>query len=54
MDFLPNDRAWVTRVDYRDKTKEMVNCTDCTALPSGWVWNVPTWDRTRHRVCLLQ
>ena len=44
-DFLPNDRAWVTRVDYRDKTKEMVNCTDCTALSSGWVWNVPTWDR---------
>ena len=43
-DYLPNNRAWATRLDYKDKSKQMTNCTDCTALSSGWVWNVPTWD----------
>ncbi len=48
-DYLPNDRAWVTQIPYgmhgRDPDWEMVPVTDCTALSSGWVWNVPTWNR---------
>lgn len=44
-DHLPNDRAWVTRIPYKDRDTEMVPVTDCTALSSGWVWNVPTWER---------
>lgn len=43
-DYLPNDRAWATRLDYKNKEVQMTNCTDCTALSSGWVWHVPTWD----------
>ena len=45
-DYLPNDRAWVTRKKYTTHIeKEMVPVTDCTALSSGWVWRVPTWSR---------
>lgn len=44
-DYLPNNRAWVTRLPYINKEEEMKPVTDCTALSSGWVWNVPTWER---------
>lgn len=52
-DFLPNNKAWVTRLPYRDKEAEMKPVTDCTALSSGWVWNVPTWERigTGYNFC---
>ena len=40
-DYLPNDRAWVTRKQYTVHIEnEMVPVTDCTALSSGWVWRV--------------
>ena len=29
---------------YDDKETQIKPVTDCTALSSGWVWNVPTWD----------
>jgi len=44
-DWLPNNSAWVTRMDYNDRETEMVPFTQCTALSSGWVWRVPTWNR---------
>jgi len=44
-DWLPNNSAWVTRLQYKDKASEMVPYTQCTALSSGWVWRVPTWSR---------
>ena len=52
-DFLPNNKAWVTRLPYRDKEAEMKPVTDCTALSSGWVWNVPTFERigTGYNFC---
>ena len=52
-EFLPNNRAWVTRLPYINKEQEMKPVTDCTALSSGWVWNVPTWDRigTGYNFC---
>ena len=43
-DWLPNNSAIVTRVHYDDKETQIKPVTDCTALSSGWVWNVPTWD----------
>ena len=43
-DYLPNNSAWVTRVHYDDKDTQIKPCTDCTALSSGWVWNVPTYE----------
>jgi tryptophan halogenase len=52
-DYLPNNRAWVTRLPYINKEQEMKPVTDCTALSSGWVWNVPTWERigTGYNFC---
>lgn len=44
-DYLPNNRAWTTRLQYNNIEEQMVPVTDCTALSSGWVWNVPTWSR---------
>ena len=29
---------------YDDKQTQITPVTDCTALSSGWVWNVPTYD----------
>tara|TARA_B100000287_G_scaffold387158_1_gene395513 strand:+ start:4591 stop:6027 length:1437 start_codon:yes stop_codon:yes gene_type:complete len=51
--YLPNNRAWVTRLPYTDKKTQIKAVTDCTALSSGWVWNVPTWDRigTGYNFC---
>ena len=52
-EFLPNNRAWVTRLPYINKEQELKPVTDCTALSSGWVWNVPTWERigTGYNFC---
>lgn len=44
-DVLPNNRAWATRVSYKDKEKELRPVTSCTALGSGWVWDIPLWSR---------
>jgi tryptophan halogenase len=42
---LPNNRAWVARVPYTDKEKEMRPYTQCTAIENGWVWTIPVWER---------
>lgn len=44
-DMLPNDSAWATRIPYKDKKKELVPYTNCTAIENGWVWNIPLWSR---------
>jgi len=44
-DILPNDRAVATRIPYKNKEKEMVPYTNCTAVEKGWVWNIPLWSR---------
>ena len=44
-DLLPNDSAIATRIPYKDKTKELVPYTNCTAIENGWVWNIPSWQR---------
>lgn len=42
---LPNDRAIATQIPYIDKDSEMASVTNCTALSSGWVWNIPLYHR---------
>ena len=44
-DLLPNDSAWATKIQYKDKQKELVPYTNCTAIENGWVWNIPLWSR---------
>jgi len=44
-DVLPNNRAWATRIEYKDKEKELRTVTTCTALGHGWVWDIPLWSR---------
>ena len=44
-DVLPNNSAWATRIPYKNKKKELVSYTNCTAIDNGWVWNVPLWSR---------
>lgn len=45
--YLLNDKAVVARVPYNEGTQsdEMLPYTDCTALSSGWAWNIPLWSR---------
>jgi tryptophan halogenase len=45
VDDLINDSAIAIRVPYKDKKEEIRNYTDCTALSSGWSWQVPLWGR---------
>ena len=45
---LPNDSAVVARIPYKDeedKRKKMTCVTDCKALSSGWLWDIPLWSR---------
>jgi tryptophan halogenase len=44
-DMLPNNSAWATRIPYKNKEKELVGYTNCTAIENGWVWNIPLWSR---------
>lgn len=44
-DMLPNNKAWATRLPYKNKEKELEPFTNCTALGNGWVWNIPLWSR---------
>ena len=44
-DLLPNDSAWATKIPYKNKAKELVAYTNCTAIENGWVWNIPLWSR---------
>ena len=42
---LPNNKAWATRIPYKDKKKQICNYTDCIAMNNGWVWKIPLWSR---------
>lgn len=42
---LQNDKAVAVRMPYVNKDVEMEHQTNATALSSGWVWNIPLWDR---------
>ena len=44
-ELLPNNKAWATRVPYRDKENQLEPFTNCTAIENGWVWNIPSWER---------
>ena len=44
-DILPNNKAWAVQIPYKDKKKQLVNYTNCTALGNGWVWRAPLWNR---------
>ena len=44
-DLLLNNAAWATKIPYRDKQKQLVPYTNCTAIQNGWVWNIPLWSR---------
>jgi tryptophan halogenase len=44
-DTLMNDSAIATHIPYIDKEREMESVTNCTAIDSGWVWNIPVWNR---------
>ena len=43
--FLINNKAWAVKTAYTDKSTEMTNHTQCTALDNGWVWHVPLTTR---------
>ena len=51
--FLINNKAWAVRTAYTDKSTEMTNHTQCTALDNGWVWHVPLTTRigTGYNFC---
>ena len=45
-----DDRLFVNtavagRVEYKDKTKEMLPFTKCEAVSDGWIWTIPTRSR---------
>jgi flavin-dependent dehydrogenase len=44
-DELPNDSAWATQIQYKDKEKEMLSVTKSTAIENGWCWYIPLWSR---------
>ncbi len=44
-DVLMNDRALAARVPYIDIEKELHSVTNCTAIESGWVWDIPLFTR---------
>jgi hypothetical protein len=44
-DVLPNNRAWATQLNYKNKPEELRSVTTCTALANGWVWDIPLWSR---------
>jgi len=44
-DMLPNNRAWATRLPYKNKDIELEPFTNGTAIENGWCWNIPLWSR---------
>lgn len=52
-DLLKNNSTWAVRKPYTNKKEQLQPYTECTGLSSGWVWNVPTWDRigTGYNYC---
>jgi len=45
-DYLINDKAIVAKIPHNNPEIDINPYTDCTALSSGWVWNIPLWERT--------
>lgn len=43
--FLPNDSAIAARIPYENRREQMINTTDGHAMPEGWVWTIPLWNR---------
>jgi tryptophan halogenase len=52
-DKLCNNRTWAARIPYSSKEEQLKPYTTCTALSSGWVWDVPLWNRigTGYNYC---
>ncbi|MEN7342944.1 MAG: tryptophan halogenase family protein [Pseudomonadota bacterium] len=44
-EYLFNNKACALRFPYEQPAEEMVSFTNCTALSSGWVWEVPLFTR---------
>ena len=44
-DYLFNNKAVAIRHPYEDKEKEMFAYTGCTAVSSGWIWQIPLYNR---------
>ena len=44
-ELLPNNSAWATQIQYKDKERELEGFTNCTAIENGWCWNIPLWSR---------
>lgn len=42
---LPNNKAWATRLPYKDRSRELEGFTNSTAIENGWCWNIPLWSR---------
>ena len=42
---LPNNKAWATKIPYKNKEKDICSYTNCTAIDNGWVWKIPLWSR---------
>ena len=45
---LPNNKAVTARIPYttiEDQKNSIHNVTDCKALSSGWLWDIPLWKR---------
>ena len=47
-DYLPNNRAVVCRVPYKNHQKEMCPFTRCTGMNAGWKWTIPLYSRLSH------
>jgi hypothetical protein len=44
-DILYNNSAWACQIPYKDKYTELQMYTNCTAIETGWCWNIPLWSR---------
>jgi tryptophan halogenase len=42
---LPNNKAWATRLPYKNKATELRPVTTSTGIENGWVWDIPLWSR---------
>ena len=44
-DYLFNDKAVAIRFPFEDKERELVSYTLSTAVSSGWIWQIPLYNR---------
>ena len=51
-EILLNDCAYVTSIPYSDPETQLTNRTTATASSSsGWIWEIPLWDRISIGYC---